>query len=87
MSGKEHKLIGSLKQQLADKVMDRRDFVRYAALLGMAAPAAYMWAGKITGEDFVPQARAQDLPKGGILKIAMRIAKLDNPPTYSWVYD
>ena len=57
MSDREHKLIGSLKQQLADKVMDRRDFVRYATLLGMAAPTAYMWAGKIAGEDFVPAAR------------------------------
>jgi len=87
MSDKEHKLIGSLKQQLADKVMDRRDFVRYATLLGMAAPTAYMWAGKITGEDFVPAARADDLPKGGIIKIAQRIPKVDNPPTFSWVYD
>ncbi len=87
MSDKEHKLIGSLKQQLSDKVMDRRDFVRYATLLGMAAPTAYMWAGKITGEDFVPQARAQDMPKGGIVKIAMRVPKLENPHTYSWVYD
>jgi peptide/nickel transport system substrate-binding protein len=48
MSDKEHVLIGKLKQQLADKVMDRREFVRYATLLGMAAPTAYMWAGKIT---------------------------------------
>jgi len=87
MSDKEHKLIGSLKQQLADKVMDRRDFVRYATLLGMAAPAAYIWAGKITGEDFVPQVRAQDMPKGGVIKIAQRVPKIDNPHTYSWVYD
>ncbi len=87
MSDKEHKLIGSLKQQLSDKVMDRRDFVRYATLLGMAAPAAYLWAGKITGEDFVPQARAQDMPKGGIVKVAMRVPKVDSPHTYSWVYD
>jgi len=87
MSDKEHKLIGSLKQQLADKVMDRRDFVRYATLLGMAAPAAYMWAGKITGEEFVPQARAQDMPKGGVLKIAMRVPKIDSPHTYSWIFD
>ncbi len=87
MSDKEHILIGKLKQQLADKVMDRRDFVRYATLLGMAAPAAYMWAGKITGENFVPQARAQDMPKGGIIRIAQRIPKVDNPHTYSWVYD
>ena len=52
MSDKEHNLIGSLKQQLADKVIDRREFVRYSTLLGMAAAAAYMWAGKITGEPF-----------------------------------
>ncbi len=87
MSDKEHLLIGKLKQQLADKVMDRREFVRYAALLGMAVPTAYMWAGKITGENFVPAARAQDMPMGGIIKIAQRVPKLDNPHTFSWVYD
>ena len=87
MSETEHKLIASLKQQLADKVMDRREFVRYATLLGMAAPAAYMLAGKIAGEDFVPAAKAADMPKGGILKIAMRIPKLDNPHVFAWVYD
>ena len=87
MSDTEHKLIGSLKQQLADNVMGRRDFLRYATLLGMAAPTAYMWAGKIAGGDMVSQARAQDMPKGGIIKIAQRVPKLDNPHTYSWVYD
>lgn len=87
MSLKEHKLIGKLKEQLADKVMDRREFVRYATLLGMTAPAAYMWAGKITGESFVPAARAQDMPKGGILRIAQRVPKIDTPHTFSWVYD
>jgi peptide/nickel transport system substrate-binding protein len=87
MSEKEHKLISKLREQLADKVMDRREFVRYATLLGLSAPAAYMMAGKITGEDFVPEARADDMPKGGTIRIAMRIPKLDNPATFSWVYD
>jgi peptide/nickel transport system substrate-binding protein len=87
MSDKEHVLIAKLKQQLADKVMDRREFVRYATLLGMAAPTAYMWAGKITGEDFAPAALADEMPKGGILKIAQRVPKLDSPHTFSWVYD
>ncbi|MCB1377808.1 MAG: ABC transporter substrate-binding protein [Alphaproteobacteria bacterium] len=87
MSEKEHKLIGSLRQQLADRVMDRREFVRYATLLGMSAPAAYMMAGKIAGESFVPSARAEDMPKGGVLRIAQRVPKLDNPHTFSWVYD
>ena len=87
MSDKEHVLIGKLRQQLADKVMDRREFVRYAALLGMAVPTAYAMAGKIVGEDFAPAARAEDMPKGGILKIAQRIPKLDSPHVFSWVYD
>ena len=87
MSDTEHRLIRSLKQQLSDKVMDRRDFVRYATLLGMAAPAAYVWAGKITGEEFIPVAKAQDMPKGGIVRIAMRIPKIETPHTFSWIYD
>jgi peptide/nickel transport system substrate-binding protein len=87
MSDKEHKLIGQLKQQLADRVMDRREFIRFATLLGMAAPTAYMWAGKIAGGDFVSAARAQDMPKGGVIKIAQRVPKIDNPHTFSWVYD
>ena len=87
MSDKEHVLIGKLKQQLSDKVMDRREFVRYAALLGMSVPTAYMWAGKITGETFIPAARADDMSTGGVIKIAQRVPKLDNPHTFSWVYD
>ncbi len=32
-------------------------------------------------------AMAQAMPKGGTLKIAMRVPKIDNPATYSWIYD
>jgi len=87
MSDKEHIWIPKLKQQLADKKIDRREFVRYSTLLGMSAGAAYMWAGKITGQPFAPPARAQDMPKGGTIKIAQRVPKLENPHTFSWVYD
>ena len=87
MSNKEHIWIPKLKQQLADKKIDRREFVRYASLLGMSSGAAYMWAGKITGEPLAPPAMAAELPKGGTLKIAQRIPKVDNPHTFSWVYD
>ena len=54
MSDKEHVWIAKLKQQLADRLISRREFVRYSALLGMSAGAAYMWAGKIAGEPFAP---------------------------------
>ncbi len=87
MSDREHIWIPKLKQQLSDKKIDRREFVRYASLLGMSASTAYMWAGKITGEPIAAPAMAQDIPKGGILRIAQRIPKIDNPHTFSWVYD
>ena len=87
MSNKEHVWIPRLKQQLADRLIGRREFIRYSALLGMSAGAAYMWAGKITGQPLAPPARAAELPKGGVLKVAMRIPKLDNPHTFSWIYD
>jgi len=87
MSNKEHVWIPRLKQYLADRKIGRRDFIRQAALLGMSASAAYIWAGKITGNPIVQPAYAQAMPKGGILKISMRVPKIDSPHTFSWVYD
>ena len=52
--------VGKLAADLADKKISRREFVRFAALLGMAAPAAYAMAGEITGEPFAPPARADE---------------------------
>jgi peptide/nickel transport system substrate-binding protein len=87
MSDKDHIWIPKLKQQLSDRLISRREFVRYSTLLGMSAGAAYMWAGKITGEPFAPPARAQDMPKGGTIKVSMRVPKVDNPHTFSWAFD
>jgi peptide/nickel transport system substrate-binding protein len=87
MSEKEHVWIPKLKQQLAEQKIDRREFVRYAALLGTSSSAAYMWAGKITGQPIAPPAMAADIPTGGTIRIAQRIPKLDSPHTFSWVYD
>src|SRR5690606_27844021 len=69
--------------------MSRREFVRIAALLGVAAGTAYTMAG-------LPMpAYAQDgeLPfpaddpnavEGGTLRVAMQVQKMDDPATYSW---
>ena len=86
MSDNEHKLIGTLKQQLAEKTIGRRDFLRFATLLGLGAPAAYEFANRIDG-GFAPAANAAEMPKGGVLKIAQRVPKLESPHTFSWVYD
>src|SRR4030095_8215643 len=82
----EHVLVPTLKRQLVERQIDRREFVRYATLLGMAAPAAYAFAAKVTGPPLVAPAAAQGtLPKGGTLRIAMRCQDLKSPHTYSWV--
>ena len=81
----EHVLIPTLKRQLAERLIDRREFLRYATLLGMSAPAAYAAVRTITGQAFAPAAVAQTLPRGGTLRIGMRCQDLKSPHTYSWI--
>ncbi len=82
----EHPLLPTLKGQLAAREIDRREFLRYATLLGMAAPAAYAFVAKVTGRPLVAPVEAQGaLPKGGTLRLAMRCQDLKSPHTYSWV--
>ncbi len=82
----EHPLLPTLKGQLAAREIGRREFLRYATLLGMAAPAAYAFVAKVTGQPLVAPAEAQGaLPKGGTLRLAMRCQDLKSPHTYSWV--
>ncbi|WP_293853924.1 ABC transporter substrate-binding protein [uncultured Alsobacter sp.] len=72
--------IRTLGRQLADGSMNRREFVRFATLLGMAAPAAYAAAGLAAPT----AARAQSMPKGGVLRIGTRVKEIKSPHTYSW---
>jgi len=69
--------------------MNRREFVRIAALLGVSAGAAYTMAGvpspawALENSPFVKvDAGAK---KGGILKVAMQVQKVEDPATFSWV--
>jgi peptide/nickel transport system substrate-binding protein len=82
----DHALVPTLKRQLVERQIDRREFVRYATLLGMAAPAAYAFAARVTGRRLVAPAEAQTtLPKGGTLRLSMRCQDLKSPHTYSWI--
>jgi peptide/nickel transport system substrate-binding protein len=81
---REHPYIATLRQQLVDRRIDRREFLRTATLLGMAAPAAYAFVGKVTGEQFVPQVRAQDMPEGGMVRVAMRVQEITHPHAHNW---
>ncbi len=81
----EHVLIPTLKRQLVDRQIDRREFLRYAALLGASVPAADAFARRVTGQSLVAPAAAQSVPRGGTLRIGMRCQDLKSPHTYSWV--
>ncbi len=72
--------------------MDRREFVRVAALLGVSATAAYAMAG--TPQAFAADGAIKNSPfpapdpnakKGGVLRVAMQVQKMDDPATFSWV--
>lgn len=72
--------LATLGRQLADGKLSRREFVRYATLMGVSAPAAYAAANL----PFTSSARAQSLPKGGALRIGTRVKEIKSPHTYSW---
>ncbi len=76
----EHPYLPQLRQQLGCGRIDRREFLRTATLLGVAAASAYAMAS-------VPApARAQaDLPKGGKIRIGMHVQEIKDPHTISWV--
>ncbi|WP_119459049.1 ABC transporter substrate-binding protein [Rhodospirillaceae bacterium SYSU D60014] len=80
-----HRYIPVLKEKLVEGKIDRREFLRTSTLLGLSATAAYGFVGKLLGEAAVPSARAQAaLPKGGTLRIAMRVKEVATPHTFDW---
>ena len=87
MTEKEHRHIPKLKEELAEGRITRRDFLRYSTLLGLSAAAAYKFAGDLTGVKLIPTASAAEMPKGGTLRISMRIPTIADPHIHQWVYD
>lgn len=80
MSDKLHPVLERAGREFADGKMGRREFLRVATLLGVAAPLAYGLAG-------LPMpAIAQGAPKkGGVVRLGMRVQDLKSPHTYSWI--
>lgn len=75
---KEHSFIPKLKELLFDGKIDRREFLRTSTLLGLSATAAYAVVGLPPQEAWSGETKA-DLPKGGHLRIGMRIDEVANP--------
>ncbi|RIK28333.1 MAG: hypothetical protein DCC55_38825 [Chloroflexi bacterium] len=77
--------------------INRRDFLRFATLLGVAAPAAYALAGcGPTGAPVAPAAPAAQtngqpaaatggITRGGAWTSAMQLQRIDHPARLSWI--
>jgi peptide/nickel transport system substrate-binding protein len=98
---KIHPYLPKLLEQFRDGKVDRREFLRTSTLLGLSAGTAFTLAGcddkeevaeapaEETVEEEVVEAPAEEPAAAGekIVRISMRVPAVDNPATYSWVYD
>ncbi len=78
-----HPYIPELIEDLRKKKIDRREFLRTSTLLGLSATAAYGIAGQITGQPFMPAAKAAS-GKGGTLKVSMEVQEMTDPASFNW---
>jgi peptide/nickel transport system substrate-binding protein len=75
-----HPAIPELVNRLKKGEIDRREFVRSAAVLGMSATAAYALAGAAPKTAF-----AQGSPKkGGNLRVSMNVKEVSDPAIFDW---
>jgi peptide/nickel transport system substrate-binding protein len=77
---RENAHLTELRAAYRDGRLDRREFLRNATLLGMSAAAAYAFVGGAPAP-----VRAAEMPRGGRIRIAMRVHELSDPHTLSWV--
>ena len=76
-----HPWIPELEGYLKQGKLSRREFVRYAALLGMSAAAASHLAGLVRPRG----AFAAEPTYGGTLKVSAAIQKVTHPAQFSWI--
>ncbi|NIA69847.1 ABC transporter substrate-binding protein [Pelagibius litoralis] len=80
----EHPLLDRLRRRLAEGALSRRGFLRFATLLGVAAPLAYRMAG-LPGSEAVAATTSGTEPSGGRLTLGMRVQQVENPHALSWL--
>jgi peptide/nickel transport system substrate-binding protein len=83
-----HPLLAQLRRQLRQGVLDRREFIRFASLLGVGAAAAYAMAGvspPALADESLPFAAADPRARrGGKLRVGQMVTRMVDPATYSW---
>ncbi len=78
---KMHPAINGLKEDLDKGKLSRREFLRYATLLGVTATVA----SQMIGVTWPKKLFAANIKRGGILKVSQQIQKIDHPARYSWL--
>ena len=78
----EHPYIPRLKDELVEGRISRREFLRIATLLGVSAACAYGLLGLVDPGRGLAQTA---LPKGGRVRVGMRVHEIKDPHTISWV--
>ena len=82
MKKRYHPAVKDLKNDYDKGKLSRREFIRYATLLGVSA----MGAAQIAGVSlFSKPAYAAGVKRGGTLRIAGPVAKMTHPAQFSWV--
>jgi peptide/nickel transport system substrate-binding protein len=83
MKGRDkiHPGVYELKEEVRKGNLTRREFIRYASLLGMSAAAA----GAMIGMPWPRKLFAATPKRGGLLKVSQQIQKIDHPARYSWL--
>ena len=68
--------------------LSRREFIRVAALTGLAAGAAYAMAGlpapALAQAGTIPFVDDPNAKKGGMLRVAMQVQKMEDPANFDW---
>jgi peptide/nickel transport system substrate-binding protein len=75
-----HPQIPELRDQLEKGKLTRRDFLRYASLLGLSAAAAASLAGIP-----LPTKAFAGVKRGGTLRVSSPIQKVTHPAQFSWI--
>lgn len=76
-----HPSIFDLKADMENGKISRREFLRYATLLGTSAFAA----SQMTGMAWPRKASAAPIQRGGILKVSASVQKVTHPAQFSWI--
>jgi peptide/nickel transport system substrate-binding protein len=78
---KYHPWIHELETYLRQAKLTRREFVRFASLLGMSAVAA----GQMAGLAWPKKAFAAQPKSGGTLRVSSQVQKVTHPAQISWI--